>query len=405
MCLRNILFVGIILVLCVAFAGCGRWENIRVSEVSVPSSMTESSPLITAASVPSGSAETEPGAPAAQLKALDVWVTSGGGGQLEPAFSGDILDYTIHVDSDIAHIKMIPTAQDSTDLITFPGEENNGENAIESDLQTGSNFFSITVQDTNGNTSVYQIDVERKDSQPMLDSFLPLTFEDVKTGFSMSYRLYIPADYDAGKSYPIVLFLHGYGEIGSNNSSQILASQGAAIWASPQDQQDHPCFVLAPQSTMTGWTSIASYGLDDPYEPQADLELAYKMLQSVISEYSIDTTRVYGTGSSMGGYGIWAMAIEHPNLFAAIVPVCGDADQSTVSILKDLPVWIFQADSDPTIPSSLAKDLVPFLQNLGSSPRFTLYDADTYFYPSAHYSWVPAYADEDMRAWLFEQSR
>ena len=83
MCLRNILFVGIILVLCVAFAGCGRWENIRVSEVSVPSSMTESSPLITAASVPSGSAETEPGAPAAQLKALDVWVTSGGGGQLE----------------------------------------------------------------------------------------------------------------------------------------------------------------------------------------------------------------------------------------------------------------------------------------------------------------------------------
>lgn len=239
----------------------------------------------------------------------------------------------------------------------------------------------------------------------MLDSFLPLTFEDVKTGFSMSYRLYIPTDYDAGKSYPIVLFLHGYGEIGSDNSSQILASQGAAIWASPQEQQDHPCFVLAPQSTMTGWTSIASYGLDDPYEPQADLELAYKMLQSVISEYSIDTNRVYGTGSSMGGYGIWAMAIEHPDLFAAIVPVCGDADQSAVSVLKDLPVWIFQADSDPTIPSSHAKDLVPFLQNLGSSSRFTLYDADTYFYPSAHFSWVPAYADEDMRTWLFEQSR
>jgi predicted peptidase len=227
----------------------------------------------------------------------------------------------------------------------------------------------------------------------------------------MAYRLFVPADYDPTRVYPLVFFLHGAGERGSDNEAQLISAQGATVWAKPEEQSKHPAFVLAPQcpgdadSNKDGWTSLMTKGVKEPYAVRPELETAYDLLEHVIGTYSIDRNRIYCTGVSMGAFGAWALAVEHPDVFAAIVAASGGGDPARLPALAKTPVWVFHAVKDPTIPVSFAKTTVKALAGAGGSPRYTEYPADAYFYPVAHVSWVPAYANTEMRDWLFSQSR
>ena len=98
------------------------------------------------------------------------------------------------------------------------------------------------------------------------------------------------------------------------------------------------------------------------------------------------------------------MAVEHPEEFAAIVPVCGGGNPETVKNLKGIPIWIFHAEDDPEV--SYEKWCVPTLKALdeaGADYTKTIYEKGKVFYPSGHFSWTPAYANKAMRKWLFEQ--
>ena len=87
-----------------------------------------------------------------------------------------------------------------------------------------------------------------------------------------------------------------------------------------------------------------------------------------------------------------------------MVAIAGGGDPATVKALKDKPVWVFHAATDPVIPVSYSRDTVEALRAAGGQPRYTEYDAGTYFYPMAHFSWVPAFADKAMRDWMFSQT-
>jgi len=229
----------------------------------------------------------------------------------------------------------------------------------------------------------------------------------------MAYGLFVPDNYDPSQSYPLVFFLHGNGERGSDGKLHLTGNEGATVWAKPELQAKHPAFVLAPQSPIQNpdkdgnnrdgvWTNPG----DNPYTPTKNLDTAYHILQKVMSEYKIDNDRIYSTGISMGGFGTWAINIQHPDLFAAMVPVAAYGDPvGAGQVLANKPIWQFTAEADPVIAVDLVRATIKGVRDAGGNPKYTEYPKSAFFFPVAHFSWVPAYADAEMKEWMFAQSK
>ncbi|WP_391559084.1 chitobiase/beta-hexosaminidase C-terminal domain-containing protein [Robertmurraya sp.] len=237
--------------------------------------------------------------------------------------------------------------------------------------------------------------------EAIASKFLSFTYND------MPYRLYVPENYDPSKSYPLVLFLHGGGERGTDNEKQILANDGAVIWAAPENQAKNPAFVLAPQARNVhdggfGITRDTNniISLNRVFEFSQDLETAYNILQKVRNEYNIDSNRLYSTGLSQGGFGTFNLNIRYPDLFAAMVPIAGGGDPAQASKLVNKPIWAFHAVDDIIIPVSYSQNIVAAIQNAGGNPIYTEYPAELGY---NHGSWVPAYENKEMIEWVFKQ--
>lgn len=225
-------------------------------------------------------------------------------------------------------------------------------------------------------------------------------------GKELPYSLFIPKNYDPQKQYPLVVFLHGAGERGYNNQVQLKANEGAIVWASDLVQATNPCFVLAPQCPQNaGWTDI--WG-GKPFEPSVYLEMVYDVILDLTKNYSIDKGRIYLTGLSMGGFGTWALAMVHPETFAALVPICGWGDTSKAYLIKDIPTWVFTAEDDPVVKVEGVRAIVKALQDLNAPIRYTEYEKGVVSPPlalMAHWSWVPTYKNQKMIEWLFSQRK
>lgn len=208
------------------------------------------------------------------------------------------------------------------------------------------------------------------------------------------YRLLLPVDHDpkaapSGRSWPLILFLHGAGERGSDNTLQLkyLPEQMAL----PGHRDRHRAFVLAPQCPSNrSWSSP---------EPSHEARAVLLLLDDVMRKHPVDPRRVYLTGLSMGGYGAWDLAARHPEKWAAVVPICGGGDPTTAARMKDLPIWAFQGAKDPVVPPEKSREMVEAVRSAGGKPRYTeLPDV-------AHNSWDPAYQDPELLAWLFGQKK
>ena len=117
------------------------------------------------------------------------------------------------------------------------------------------------------------------------------------------------------------------------------------------------------------------------------------------AKYPIDPDRVYLTGLSMGGFGSWMLAMEHPGRFAAAVPICGGGDPRDVARIKDLPIWVFHGGKDPTVPLARSEAMVDALRKIGGRVKLTVYP------DAGHDSWTATYENEDLYAWLLQQRR
>ncbi|MCX7039808.1 MAG: cadherin-like beta sandwich domain-containing protein [Spirochaetes bacterium] len=353
-----------------------------------------------------------------RLSGLDVQATAGGASALSPAFSGSRFDYTVDVQSDIGEVAIIPRVEDhSASRISVNGKLASSGDPFAVRLAVGDNPVKVEIQDRAGRKAVYTLTINREDIRPVVDRFKKLTYRDSATGATMGYRLFVPEGYDPSRSYPLVLFLHGAGESGSDNEIHLRANQGATVWAKPREQGRHPCFVLAPQNPKDpeaispgdfgrmGWTSLMSRGFRDPFESAPALGMAYAVLQKVMADYNVDRSRVYATGLSMGCFGVCAMNVDHPDTFAAIVAICGGLDPASAFALAKKPIWVFHATEDPLVDVRFSRDTVRALSEAGGKPRYTEYGKEVYIAPTAHQSWIPAYASAEMRDWLFEQSK
>jgi predicted peptidase len=215
---------------------------------------------------------------------------------------------------------------------------------------------------------------------------------------SLPYRLLQPKDYDANRRYPLVMFYHGAGERGDDNVKQLV--HGMNDFASDDVMDEYPCFVVAPQCPSevqwvdTPWTADAHTMPEKPTEP---LRLSLELITSLQSEFSIDENRLYVTGLSMGGFGVWDALQRHPTRFAAAVPVCAGGDPAFAKQIAHVPIWAFHGDADTVVKPSRSREMVAALKAADGSPKYTEY-------PSVgHNSWAATYANREMFAWLFAQ--
>ncbi|MEQ1825533.1 MAG: alpha/beta hydrolase-fold protein [Pirellula sp.] len=203
-----------------------------------------------------------------------------------------------------------------------------------------------------------------------------------KDAATVSYLLYLPSEYQAGKKLPLMLFLHGRGE---SNGPLSLVSK----WGPPQlaARGEHfPFILVSPQCPR-----------DDNWASPTQQTRLGELLDAVISKYGADKSRIYLSGLSMGGAGSWRMAADNATRFAAVVPICGRGNLKDVDQLKNVPIWVFVGDQDGVYQSNV--ELKDAIVKAGSqSIRLTTLEN------IGHNSWSAAYASPDLYSWLEKQS-
>jgi dienelactone hydrolase len=246
-----------------------------------------------------------------------------------------------------------------------------------------------------------------------IDKFKPYTYIDPNNADTKSnkmvYQLYVPANYDAKKSYPLVVSLHGILDTGYDNKAPMRSLYNLGItFVRPEIQAKYESIVLVPQCPdTTGWASTDNADLTKATKAVANPNT--KLLMSVIAEveskYSIDSKREYCTGLSMGGIGTWRVNELYPDKFAAMVPVAGYGVPSEAAVkLVNKPIWAFHAADDGLVLVGPDRSTVKALKDAGSNIIYTEYEAN--FVPgNKHASWMITYGDDANRMidWMFAQ--
>lgn len=181
-------------------------------------------------------------------------------------------------------------------------------------------------------------DVKSRAINLVVDDFRQFKFDDPNTGILVKYNLFIPRNYDAAQSYPLVLFIHDAGVVSTDTRMTLLQCLGAVIWATPPEQAKHECFVLAPQYSREI--------VNDNSESTRDLDATVELVKALMSQYNIDKNRVYTTGQSMGCMASIEMLISCPDLFAAALLVAGQWDATRMSVLTKANIWIIVSEGD-----------------------------------------------------------
>ena len=196
----------------------------------------------------------------------------------------------------------------------------------------------------------------------------------------IGYLLYLPPGYQASeKRWPLMLFLHGSGESGTNLARVKVHGPPKVVESKP----DFPFILVSPQSAGRGWNA----------------ELLNELLDQIMKDYRVDADRVYLTGLSMGGFGTWSLAAAHPEKFAAVAPICGGGNTNDAAKLAKLPIWVFHGAKDKTVPPERSKAMVEAIKAAGGNPQFTLYPE------AGHDSWTVTYDNPEFYTWLLKQKR
>jgi predicted peptidase len=221
-------------------------------------------------------------------------------------------------------------------------------------------------------------------------------------GKQMRYQVYLPFDYTRAKQWPVILFLHGAGERGTDGIRQTEVGLGAAI---RRNAGWFPAIVVMPQAPPDSiWRGTVAQG-------------ALAALEQSIREFQGDRNRLYLAGLSMGGYGAWTLALQQPTLFAAIVAVCGgllppsqftelevqvagsDPYAAVARRLAGMPAWLFHGAADSVVPATESRQIHAAFQQAGSPVKYTEYSG------VGHESWEPAFSEPILWQWLFAQRR
>ncbi|WP_339662460.1 prolyl oligopeptidase family serine peptidase [uncultured Polaribacter sp.] len=220
---------------------------------------------------------------------------------------------------------------------------------------------------------------------------------------TLSYRIMMPEDFDATKQYPVVLFLHGAGQRGTDNEVQLV--NGGNLFASEKNRKDFKAIVIFPQCREDSYWSNAKidrstmpFGIEFPVDekPTKSLNLVMQFIEKLSAEPYVDKHKIYVGGLSMGGMGTFEIVSRKPTLFAAAFTICGGGNpETTKTYAKNTPFWIFHGANDNVVDPKLSLKMVNAILENGGKPNFTLYSKDN------HNSWDSAFSEPNLLPWLF----
>ncbi len=234
--------------------------------------------------------------------------------------------------------------------------------------------------------------------------YLERTYSD-EAGNSLPYRILYPENYDTTQQYPLVFFLHGAGERGSDNEAQLV--HGADLFARADLREKYPAIVVFPQCAREDyWVRIgerregrAFWSFPFYEQPTPSMQLATALLDEMRTTEAVDPYRIYLMGLSMGGFGAFDLLARYPESFAAAAPICGGGNTRMARhYAPHTSLWIFHGAKDEVVPVENSRRMYRQLQQLGAEVRYTEY-------PQAnHNSWDSAFAEKELLPWMFAQS-
>ena len=227
---------------------------------------------------------------------------------------------------------------------------------------------------------------------------------------TLPYRMLLPLNYNPKEQYPLLLFLHGAGERGTNNEAQLV--HGSKLFADSANRKKFPAIVIFPQCPYTDfWARIR------PVKPMTDstpnvieyptdwqigksLALVSQLLDSFAAAGSVETKQIYVGGLSMGGMGTFEILWRKPGFFAAAFPICGGGNTGTATIYgNNFPIWVFHGAKDPVVDVNDSRKMVAALKAAGAKVKYSEYPE------VKHDSWTNAFAEPDLLPWLFSQRK
>ncbi|MDX1409096.1 MAG: glycoside hydrolase family 3 N-terminal domain-containing protein, partial [Saprospiraceae bacterium] len=238
-------------------------------------------------------------------------------------------------------------------------------------------------------------------SAEVLQAYLPKQHEHA--GNVLNYRILYPANFDAQKKYPLVIFLHGRGESGNDNKRQLV--HGSQLFLDSIAR--YPAIVIFPQCPESDyWANLhrpetggasRTFTFYTGHAPAPSLAAVMSLIDTELSKPYIDEDRLYVAGLSMGGMGTWELLWRIPDKIAAAIPICGGGAPESADAMLDIPIWAIHGMKDDVVSPNLSIRMVRAIQQKGGLARITLF-------PEAnHNSWDPAFADPEFLSWMFAQ--
>lgn len=218
-------------------------------------------------------------------------------------------------------------------------------------------------------------------------------------------RILTPLNFQIGKKYPLVVFLHGAGERGNDNHAQL--QWGADLFLDSLNRINYPAIVVFPQCPSNDkWAEYNKnpnadstgyiYTTDAPIKKS--LRLVSQFIDTLLSSGQVDKSRVYLGGLSMGGFGTYELLWRRPQTFAAAFPICGAMNPARViDFRKNLPLWIFHGDKDAIIFVSNSRLISNLAKKTNPNVRYTEYPG------VGHDSWRNAFQEPELLTWVFSQ--
>ena len=239
-------------------------------------------------------------------------------------------------------------------------------------------------------------------NKQILRSFFTEHETTKENGEKLVYRLYVPTNYDPEKEYPLVVVLHGAGERGTDNTAQF----GNLVYDlfNHDTSPFHDAIVILPQCPTgnqwvdTPWAN-GNYSTSSVKESD-ELKAVMKVLEGVQTTYSVDDSRIYAMGLSMGGFGTWDLLMRHGDVFAAGIPICGGADVSKAADLAKIPIRTFHSKGDGIVPASGTQAMAAAINACNPVDfKYTEFDSND------HNAWTAVGQDLETLNWLFAQSK
>ncbi|MCA9155507.1 MAG: prolyl oligopeptidase family serine peptidase [Planctomycetales bacterium] len=201
-------------------------------------------------------------------------------------------------------------------------------------------------------------------------------------GGTLDYLLFVPNPSKGNQKPPLMLFLHGAGERGNGNLP-LVKKHGPP--KNVESNPDFPFVVISPQCPTGKWWT------DENLQT-----MLLELIDKIETEQQTDSSRVYLTGLSMGGFGSWKLAAAHPERFAAVVPICGGGDPADAKSLAKLPIWVFHGAKDTAVPLKRSEEMVEAVKEAGGNIEFTVYPE------AGHDSWTETYNNPKLYDWLLK---